>query len=277
MSHNKEDTRMTLQLFQVDAFTNEVFKGNPAAVCLLAQPMPEAWMLSLTQEMNLSETAFVLPQKDGFSLRWFTPKVEVNLCGHATLASAHVLFENGLVLEEEPVRFFTRSGELLARRIPNGIELDFPAQPPQPTPPPPQALLEALGVSQPVNVLAFGNKYLIEVASETQVRALQPDFSAMLRATDFGACVTARAEAHGGYDFVSRFFAPSVGINEDPVTGSAHTMLGPYWAAKLGKTDLRAYQASARGGSLGVRVTPQRVYLSGQAVTVFKGTLALQG
>jgi PhzF family phenazine biosynthesis protein len=267
---------MTLQLFQVDAFTHELFKGNPAAVCLLAQPMPETWMLALAQEMNLSETAFVLPQDGGFSLRWFTPKVEVNLCGHATLASAHVLFENGLVPEGEPARFFTRSGELLARRIPDGIELDFPAQPPQPTPPPPQAFWEALGVSQPLNVVSFGNKYLIEVASETEVRALQPDFAAMLRATDYEACVTARADAASGYDFVSRFFAPIMGINEDPVTGSAHTMLGPYWAAKLGKTDLRTYQASARGGSLGVRVTPQRVYLSGQAVTVFKGKLAAQ-
>ena len=267
---------MTLPIFQVDAFTHELFIGNPAAVCLLAQPMPEAWMLLLAQEMNLSETAFVLPQADGFSLRWFTPKVEVNLCGHATLASAHVLFENGLVPKSEPAHFFTRSGELLARRIPDGIELDFPVQPPQPTSPPPHALLEALGVSQPLNVMAYGNKYLIEVASEAEVRALQPGFAAMLRATDYGACVTARADAASGYGFVSRFFAPFMGINEDPVTGSAHTMLEPYWAEKLGKTDLRAYQASARGGSLGVRVTPQRVYLSGQAVTVFQGKLAAQ-
>ncbi|NSW54088.1 MAG: PhzF family phenazine biosynthesis protein [Anaerolineae bacterium] len=264
---------MPMQLFQVDAFTGEMFKGNPAAVCLLAQPMPDSWMMSLAQEMNLSETAFLLPLADGsWSLRWFTPAVEVSLCGHATLASAHVLFENRLVDPDQPVCFATRRGELLARRTPGGIELDFPAQPPQPLAEPPQALLDALGV-RPLAVLAAGNKHLVEIASDSELRALQPDFAVLAGLPGRGVAVTARADAGSGFDFVSRYFAPWVGINEDPVTGSAHTMLGPYWAQQLGKQELRAYQASARGGVLGVRVTPQRVYLTGQAVMVFRGEL----
>lgn len=263
---------MTNRIFQADAFTDEMFKGNPAAVCLLEQPMPDEWMLHLAQEMNLSETAFLLPLEEGFSLRWFTPRVEVSLCGHATLASAHVLFESGIVPPGQNVRFSTRSGDLAARSTPEGIELDFPAHTPRSVPAPPQMLLDALAV-EPMAVLAYGNKHLIEVSSEAEVRALQPDFTALQCFDGRGVSVTARADAGSGYDFVSRYFAPWVGIHEDPVTGSAHCALGPYWAGILGKTELRAYQASARGGSLGVRVTPERVYLTGQAVTVFSGKM----
>lgn len=262
---------MPNRIYQVDAFTGELFKGNPAAVCLLEKPKPDEWMLKLAQEMNLSETAFLLPIEEGFSLRWFTPKVEVHLCGHATLASAHVLFENELVPADQDARFSTRSGELTARHTPDGVELDFPTMIPHFTTPS-QALLDALGV-KPIAMLAYGNKHLIEVETEAEVFDLQPDFTTLLRFSGRGVSITARSIPTSQYDFVSRYFAPWIGINEDPVTGSAHCALGPYWAAKLGKTELHAYQASPRGGSLEVRVTAKRTYLTGKAVTVFAGKL----
>ena len=263
---------MSIRIFQVDAFTDRPFSGNPAAVCLLEHAMPDEWMLQLAQEMNLSETAFLLPIEDGFSLRWFTPKIEVSICGHATLASAHVLFENGIVPEGQSAHFSTRSGDLFAQSPPAGIQLDFPSMPSQPMSPWPTAILDALDV-EPIAVYAFGNKHLIEVATETEVRDLQPDFNALSLLPGRGVAVTARADDGSEYDFISRYFAPWIGINEDPVTGSAHCALGPYWAAKLGKTELHAYQASSRGGSLNIRVTPERTYLTGQAVTVFTGEM----
>ena len=267
---------MIIQLFQVDAFTKKPFQGNPAAVCLLEHTMPDEWMLQLAQEMNLSETAFLLPLEDGYSLRWFTPTLEVRLCGHATLASAHVLFENGIVPDGQTLHFSTLSGELKARHTTEGIELDFPSAPPQPAATVPLRLLEALGIRE-ASVFISGNKHLIEIGSEAAVRALHPDFIALSHLPGRGIAVTARADAGSDYDFVSRYFAPWVGIDEDPVTGSAHCFLGPYWAENLGKSELLAYQASERGGSLGVRVTPERVYLTGQAVTVFRGQMAVEG
>jgi PhzF family phenazine biosynthesis protein len=259
-----------MRIYQVDAFTNTPFAGNPAAVCILGAPRDDAWMQRLAAEMNLSETAFLVPRADGFGLRWFTPEVEVELCGHATLASAHILWEQGLLAADETARFHTLSGLLTARRVDDLIELDFPAVTVAAVTPPP-ALLEALDVA-PVFVGKNRMDYLVEVADEATVRALAPDFRRLKGVEARGVMVTSRSTSPD-YDFVSRFFGPAAGIDEDPVTGSAHCCLGPYWAAKLGKTDLRAYQASARGGKL--RVIPQgdRVLLRGQAVTVLVGTL----
>lgn len=266
---------MSIRIFQVDAFTDKPFSGNPAAVCLLEHIMLDEWMLQLAQEMNLSETAFLLQTETGYSLRWFTPKTEVRLCGHATLASAHVLFDNNLVPHDQPVQFTTLSGDLKAQLTLKGIELDFPSSPTQIAATMPLRLLDALGISEG-SVFISGNKHLIEISSEAELRALQPDFIALSRIPGRGVAVTAKADANSEYDFVSRYFAPWVGINEDPVTGSAHCILGPYWAAKLEKTELLAYQASARGGSLGVRVTPKRTYLTGKAVTIFSGEMAAE-
>jgi PhzF family phenazine biosynthesis protein len=263
---------MPIRIFQVDAFTGELFKGNPAAVCLLEHSMPDDWMLQLAREMNLSETAFLLPLDTGYSLRWFTPKIEVSLCGHATLASAHVLFETGIVPKSQTAHFSTLSGELKARHTQEGIELDFPTMPSTPAAEVPTAMLDALNVTATA-VMTSGNKHLIEVGTEAEVRTMQPDFDALSRLTGRGVTVTARANSDSEYDFVSRYFAPWIGINEDPVTGSAHCILGPYWAKKLEKTELHAYQASLRGGALKLRVTPERTYLTGQAVTVFSGEM----
>lgn len=255
-------------VFQVDAFTDRPFKGNPAAVCLLSSPRDDTWLQAVAREMDLSETAFLLRREDGFSLRWFTPMVEVDLCGHATLASAHVLWETGALKAGEQARFHTRCGLLTARRDRGWIELDFPTDPVRPVEPPP-ALLKALGVSPAF--VGKGRYYLVEVESEEAVRRLVPDF-ALLAKVVRGVAVTSRSSSPE-YDFVSRFFAPSVGINEDPVTGSVHCCLGPYWGEKLNKTELTAYQASLRGGVLRLRVGGPRVYIGGQAVTVLRGEL----
>jgi PhzF family phenazine biosynthesis protein len=263
---------MKMNLFQVDAFTDKPFAGNPAAVCLLDEAQDDDWMRQVAQEMNLSETAFLLPQDDGFSLRWFTPTTEVDLCGHATLASAHVLWETGILAAGESARFYTRSGLLTAVHHPPIIELNFPAQSQTPADAPPE-LLAALGVT-PVYVGQCGNKYLIEVANETIVRQLQPDFAALRQMPGRGVAVTSAAAAPG-YNFVSRYFAPWVGIDEDPVTGSIHCCLGPFWGARLGKESLTAYQASARGGVLQIRLAGDRVHLGGQTVTIFHGELAV--
>lgn len=268
---------MKMNLFQVDAFTDKPFAGNPAAVCLLDEAPDDAWMRHLAQEMNLSETAFLLPQDDGFSLRWFTPTTEVDLCGHATLASAHVLWETGILAADEVARFYTRSGVLTAvgapqSHIPPIIELNFPAQSQAPADAPPE-LLAALGVT-PIYVGQCGNKYVIEVADESMVRQLQPDFAALRQIPGRGVAVTS-ASSSPAFDFVSRYFAPWVGIDEDPVTGSIHCCLGPFWGARLGKDTLTAYQASARGGILQIRMDGERVYLGGTAVTVFQGSLVI--
>jgi len=258
-------------IVQVDAFTDSPFTGNPAAVCILASPCDEAWMQNVASEMNLSETAFLYPEEAGFRLRWFTPVVEVPLCGHATLASAHVLYETGVLAPTDTARFFTRSGELQATKKGNWIMLDFPAQPVTARVAP-FDIAAALGV--PVLNIAGNDqrRWVAEVESEEQLRSLQPDFAAMMDI--HGVVATCRATTPG-YDFMSRFFAPGIGINEDPVTGGAHCSLTPYWAKKLGKTEMVGYQASARGGVVRVRLAGDRVYLSGQAVTVLRGELSI--
>jgi len=263
---------MSLSLYQVDAFTDRAFAGNPAAVCLLPQPRDERWMQAVAREMNLSETAFLHPEgEDGaWRLRWFTPAVEVELCGHATLASAHVLWEAGKLPGDRPARFHTLSGLLTAERRGEWIELDFPARPAEPAPAPP-GLAEALG-AEPLWVGKSRYDYLLELASEAAVRSLDPDHRRLGTLPVRGVIVTARAE-QAPFDFVSRFFAPGAGVDEDPVTGSAHCTLGPYWAARLGKPELLAFQASARGGVVRVRVEGERVKLGGQAVTVLRGEL----
>lgn len=261
---------MGQEIFQVDAFTDTPFKGNPAAVCVLPQAADERWMQNLAIEMNLSETAFLVQQDDGYNLRWFTPAVEVDLCGHATLASAHILWETGLLAEDQEVRFFTRSGLLAASRHGDWIQLDFPSEPER-TAEAPQSLDKALGVSA-IYVGKNRFDYLVQVESEDLVRNLTPDFPLLSSISSRGFMVTCRSDA-SEFDFISRFFAPAFGINEDPVTGSAHCCLGPFWAEKLNKTELTAYQASPRGGILRVRVSPERVYLLGKAVTVMRGVL----
>jgi len=262
---------MAQRVVQVDAFTSVAFRGNPAAVCVLQAGRSDAWKQAVATEMNLSETAFLERLADGWSLRWFTPVAEVDLCGHATLASAHVLWEEGVVDTTEPLRFFTRSGALEARREPTGIVLDFPAVRAEEIAPP-GPLLTALGITQAVAAARNRMDVLIEVGSAAEVRALSPDFGALTMVNTRGVIVTARAD-DDEHDIIARFFAPAVGVNEDPVTGSAYCALGPWWAERLGRSELRAYQASTRGGVVGVRVRGERVELIGQAVTVLRGEL----
>jgi PhzF family phenazine biosynthesis protein len=261
---------MGMKIVQVDAFTGLPFKGNPAAVCVLPEPREPAWMQDVAREMNLSETAFLLRQEGGFDLRWFTPSVEVDLCGHATLASAHALWEAGHLAESEQARFFTKSGLLTADRKGEWIELDFPAQPAAPASAP-EGLEAALGAA----IRYVGKSrldYLVELASEGVVRSLRPDLAMLRKLEVRGVIVTSRSDAPE-FDFVSRFFAPGSGVDEDPVTGSAHCCLGPFWSARLGKSEFTAYQASARGGVVRVRLEGDRVKLGGQAVTVLRGEL----
>ncbi len=261
---------MGVPIVQVDAFTSRPFAGNPAAVCFLPGPRPDDWLQLVAREMNLSETAFLLPEGDGFRLRWFTPAVEVDLCGHATLASAHVLWEEGRLDPAREAVFESRSGRLTATRRGEMIELDFPASPPEPAGGAPE-LAQALGV-EPLYVGRSKFDYLVLVDSAERVRRLHPDFAALKRAPVRGVIVTAAAD-EPGVDFVSRFFAPAVGVDEDPVTGSAHCCLGPFWQERLGKSELHAHQVSARGGALRVRVVGERVLLGGRAVTVLRREL----
>ena len=267
---------MPVPFTQVDAFTSEAFAGNPAAVCLLPSPRDAEWMQKVAREMNLSETAFLVKRPEaaggegGFDLRWFTPAVEVALCGHATLASAHTLWDAGLVGRNEMARFYTKSGLLTAERRGGWIELNFPATLAEPADAP-AGLAHALGVT-PRFVGKSRFDYLVEIDTEDQVRSLTPDHAALRTLPVRGVMVTARASSNG-FDFVSRFFAPGSGIDEDPVTGSAHCCLTPYWAGKLGKTEFVAKQLSARGGVLRLRLDGDRVRLGGQAVTVLKGEL----
>lgn len=261
---------MGVKIFQVDAFTGKPFSGNPAAVCILPGPCDARWMQRVAREMNLSETAFLYGEGDGFHLRWFTPAVEVDLCGHATLASAHVLWETGLLSPRRQARFNTRSGQLTAVLKAHEIELNFPATPEEPAVAP-RELEEALGApSKYVGRSRFD--YLVEVDSEQRVRDLEPDFALLKTIPVRGIIVTSPATS-AIYDFVSRFFAPRAGVDEDPVTGSAHCCLGPFWATRLGKEELIACQASERGGVVRVRVTGDRVHLAGEAVTVLRGEL----
>lgn len=261
---------MGLAIYQVDAFTAKPFLGNPAAVCILPGKADDAWMQNVAREMNLSETAFLYKNNDGYNLRWFTPAVEVDLCGHATLASAHILWEKKLLRVEQEARFFTRSGILSAVFNGNRIELNFPAKPEEETRPP-DGLIEALGIrAKYIGKNSFD--YLIEVESEEEVRGARPDFASLSKVSARGVIITGIASS-GEYDFVSRFFAPVVGIDEDPVTGSAHCCLGPYWGKRLNRNQFKAYQASERGGEITVRLEQERVFLGGRAVTVMEGKI----
>lgn len=261
---------MQTPIYQVDSFTSKPFKGNPAGVCILETSQSDAWMQNVALEMNLSETAFLLKEGDGYRLRWFTPRVEVDLCGHATLASAHTLWESGREPRESELRFQTRSGLLTAIYNEGWIELNFPRATLHDTNPP-DGMLTALDVDA-LNVVHDGTDYLVEIESEKVLREMQPDFGRLERVSSRGVIVTARSK-DPQYDFISRFFGPQVGIPEDPVTGSAHCALAPYWADKLGKESFLAYQASARGGELRVRIEGDRVVIGGQAVTTIAGTL----
>ncbi|HAB17091.1 MAG TPA: PhzF family phenazine biosynthesis protein [Verrucomicrobiota bacterium] len=261
---------MRAELWGVDAFTAVPFRGNPAAVCCLAKSADATWMQQVAAEINLSETAFLVSRVDGWALRWFTPTVEVALCGHATLASAHFLWESARIPWNQPVKFHTdRSGVLTCQRASDWIEMDFPTRPATPASVPP-GLADALGV-EPVWVGRSEYDYLCELPNETAVRELRPDHAALSRLPVRGVVVTAPGSA--GFDCVSRFFAPGSGVAEDPVTGSAHCSLGPFWSARLGRTELRGWQASARGGEVRMRLANSRIWLQGQAVTVWKGEL----
>lgn len=257
---------------QVDAFTNRAFAGNPAAVCVLSAPQDDAWMQNVAQEMNLSETAFIVRQDDGFGLRWFTPTVEVPLCGHATLASAHVLWSEGHLSVDEVVRFSTKSGVLTAKLQGDWIELDFPVNVSCATVAPSE-LSKALGVAYK-SVFENSLGYLVELESEDLVRELQPNFQLLKTLPVSDIIVTSITHPGSDYDFISRFFAPGLGINEDPVTGAAHCCLAPFWRDRLQKDRFLAYQASSRGGVVKVYYPGgDRVYLGGQAVTVLRGEL----
>ncbi|HIL24031.1 MAG TPA: PhzF family phenazine biosynthesis protein [Verrucomicrobia bacterium] len=261
---------MNVPIFQIDAFAVGPFTGNPAAVCLLEKEADADWMQSVAAEMNLSETAFVAPRTDGFELRWFTPVAEVDLCGHATLASAHLLWETGRLAEADTARFHTRSGLLTAVRVDDWIELDFPATPAESIEPPP-GLSDLLG-SVPKFVGRSRFDLLLELTDAEELRDLNPDFVGLSSLPVRGLIVTAKSDVPE-YAFLSRFFAPAAGINEDPVTGSAHCALAPFWAERLGKTEMTAYQCSPRGGVVKVKLAGDRVLLRGKAVTVLRGEL----
>jgi PhzF family phenazine biosynthesis protein len=269
-------------IYQVDAFTRTPFRGNPAAVCLLAEPRDDAWLQAVAAEMNLAETAFLIPAAEALQLRWFTPAVEVPLCGHATLASAHVLWETERVAAAAAIAFETRSGRLAAERESGGwIRLDFPALPPERDPcTPPPGLLAALGLADatappvyevPRPRASDGPSWLVELPSVDVLRALAPDFRALRAVAGHAVIATARGE--GEHDFASRFFAPKAGVDEDPVTGSAHCSLAPFWCARLGRSELCGVQLSARTGVVRVRAHGSRVHLLGEAVTVLRGEL----
>ncbi len=263
---------MRIRAFKVDSFTEKPFAGNPAGVCLLEEPGDEGWMQAVAREMNLSETAFLLRDGDGFKLRWFSPVAEVALCGHATLASAHVLWEEAILAAGQIARFATKSGELRATRRGDLIEMDFPAKAEERTDPPAN-LLESLGV-RPAYIGKNVFDYLLLLDSEEAVRAVTPDF-ALLRSVDVRGVIVTAPASRPPFDFVSRFFAPAVGVDEDPVTGSAHCALTPFWAARLGKKEMVGFQVSARGGVVHVRDAGERVFLGGRAVTILRGELAV--
>jgi PhzF family phenazine biosynthesis protein len=257
-------------ILQIDAFTDKPFSGNPAGVCILERPADERWMQNVAMEMNLAETAFVHPIEGGWSLRWFTPTVEVDLCGHATIAATHALLETGKLRESETARFHTKSGWLGAWREGDWIEMDFPATPARSVDAP-IGLSEALG-AKPQALARSKFDYLVEVASKDVVRELKPDFSRLAKIETRGVIVTARSD-DPVFDFVSRFFAPQVGIDEDPATGSSHCALAPYWAERLKKSAMLARQLSKRGGTIRVKIKGDRVLIAGKAVTVLRGEL----
>jgi len=258
---------MSIRIVTVDAFTDRPYAGNPAAVCVLPEPRPDDWMRNVAREMNLSETAFLVRRGDVFDLRWLTPAVEVDLCGHATVACSHVLWEDEHLPAGSQARYDTRSGRLTADRRGDWIELDFPAKIAGPAEPSP-GLLPALGLSKANWIGKNVFDYFVEVDSEEILRSLRPNHSELRKEPVRGVIVTARG--HNGFDFVSRFFAPGSGVDEDPVTGSAHTALAPYWGRKLGKSEMTGFQASARGGVVRVRLNGDRVIIGGQAVTIMR-------
>jgi len=260
---------MVVDFFQVDSFTNRPYSGNPAAVCIIKNAPTEEWMKLVAREMNLSETAFIVPKIDNsFDLRWFTPVAEVDLCGHATLAAAHILWEKNILKIDENAKFHTRSGLLTCKKINNRIEMNFPIEEANDALAPDE-LIEGLKVN-PLYVGKNRFDYLVEVESEEIVNNLEPELDLLKKANMRGVIVTSRSEK---YDFVSRFFAPALGIDEDPVTGSSHCCLAPYWSKKLGKNELEACQISKRRGELSLRLVDDRVFIIGNAVTVFKGTI----
>ena len=263
---------MPFPLWQIDAFTSRPFAGNPAAVCWLEQSMGDAWHQAVAAEMNLAETAFLRPAADGFHLRWFTPSTEVDLCGHATLASAHFLWESGRLAREREARFHSRSGLLTATRDGDWITLDFPATPASEAAVP-HDLIEGLGGAVPLWVGRSVFDVMVVYHDAAIVRGISPSFERLARVPARGIIVTAPGDEEG-IDFVSRFFGPGVDVPEDPVTGSAHCALAPYWAARLGRTRMTGYQASRRGGMVGCDLRGDRVLLSGQAVTVLRGELS---
>ena len=264
---------MKLPYFLIDAFTDQAFTGNPAAVYVLKEPLSDDLMQKIAAEMNLSETAFVLRSRNATRLRWFTPTTEVDLCGHATLASAHALFTAIDQPRSGVITFDSASGALICKQTPAGIRLDFPATPPSPVPTD-AIIFKQLGVTDPIYFGQSKFDYLIHLPREEDVQALAPNFSALAGIATRGFIVTAEANA-ADLDFVSRFFAPATGVNEDPVTGSAHCCLGPYWARYLNKPALHAAQRSERGGNLAVEVVADRVLLTGRAVLVGRGELLL--
>lgn len=271
---------MGLTIVQVDAFTNQPFSGNPAAVCVTDEALSDDLMKAIALEMNLSETAFLYPLEGGYSLRWFTPAVEVDLCGHATLASAHVLWSEGHLPHDAIAKFKTKSGWIEAEKRGDWIEMDFPTQPVHASHVMPQ-LIKSLCCGGNIRAVSKNDvNYLVEIQSESALAKLQPDFAEMKKLPVQGVIATAKADS-ADYDFVSRYFAPAVGIDEDPVTGSAHTSLAPYWREKLEKNNMLAQQISARGGVVRVSFKtkeedmPTRVSISGQAVSTFKGDLII--
>jgi PhzF family phenazine biosynthesis protein len=259
-----------IRIYHVDAFAEKPFEGNPAAVCLLNEERPAAWMQSVAAEMNLAETAFVRRTGNTFELRWFTPAIEVELCGHATLASAHVLWTEQVVSKGEPVRFETKSGMLTCEQTADSIQLDFPSTPAVPVEPP-AGLFEALGIRPSFVGQTKFDKFLL-LDSEGAVRGLKPDFAALARIPGRGFIVTSRS-SDSCFDFISRYFAPRAGVNEDPVTGSAHCALAAFWSERLGKSAMTGFQASPRGGIVHVRLAGDRVYLGGKAITILRGEL----
>ena len=261
---------MPLQFHLIDAFTSQAFGGNPAAVYLLEAWPTDTWLVQVAREMNQSETAFLVRKGDAYELRWFTPKVEVDLCGHATLASAHMLYSGGQVPAEQPIKFATKSGQLTAIQRRSLIELDFPLLSEQPAKAPP-GLAAALGI-EPIYVGQSRHDLIAQVASDEEVKRAKPDFTRLAQVATRGVIVTSTS-TQPEYDFVSRFFAPAAGINEDPVTGSAHCCLASFWQKRLGKSEFVAWQASERGGKVHVRIEGERAILGGQAVTVATGTL----
>jgi PhzF family phenazine biosynthesis protein len=259
---------MELPIFQIDAFSSHVFRGNPAAVCPLEKWLSDETLQSIAAENNLAETAYFVPKNDRFHLRWFTPGCEVDLCGHATLASAYVLFRY-LNQQGETIYFDTKSGELTVTRSGDLLTMDFPSRPPSPITPEP-GLVDAIG-GNPLEVLAARDVVLV-YATEAEVQALSPDMFALTKLDHFGFIATAPGTKS---DFVSRFFAPAKGVPEDPVTGSAHSTLIPYWAGKLGKSDLLARQISKRTGELYCKLAGDRVKISGYAAPYLRGTISV--